>query len=384
MAQSHDRASQSFVGPSAIALQLEAPKAGHVLAPPLPHGEQGPDLLSDVLRIVKLSGALFFLADASFPWGVDVPRADAFAAILLPHAQHVVSYHVVLEGWGWASMPGVASVRFEAGDILVFPHGDPYSMLSMPDQAPEFDGEATVQFFREMVAGKLPFVVQEGGGGPERTQFVCGYLGCDVRPFNPVLSTLPRLLHVKRCPGAKESMLDGLIRFTLAEARNPPVGGGCIRLRLSELMFVEVVRQYLEMLPVHQTGWLAGLRDPAIGRVLSMLHERPAYPWTLSELAGRAGVSRPVLAARFAHLVGCPPMQYLTLWRMQIAARLLADGAMKVAAAANKVGYESEAAFSRAFKKAAGVPPAEWRSRHAPGVGRRSARWPERNGGPAL
>jgi AraC-like DNA-binding protein len=316
--------------------------------------------------MVKLTGALFFVVDASSPWGIEVPDAKAFAAIILPRAQHVVSYHIILKGLGWVVLPGVGSTRFEAGDILVFPHGDPYAMLSTPDQMPEFDSEATVQFFRDMAAGRLPFVIQEGGGGPVRAEFVCGYLGCDVRPFNPVLATLPRLLHVKRRTGGKGGMIDALIEFTLAEARTPRVGGASIRVRLSELMFVEVVRRYLETLPARQTGWLAGLRDPAIGRVLSMMHERPSRPWKLSELAEQAAVSRAVLAERFAHLVGCPPMQYLALWRMQVAARLLADGDVKVAAVGHEVGYESEAAFSRAFKKAAGVSPAAWRRHHAP------------------
>jgi AraC-like DNA-binding protein len=367
MAEPHDRASELLAGPSAMALQLEVPpNSGHAVAAPSLSGEHGADPLSDVLRMVKLTGALFFVVDASKPWGIEVPHADAFAAIILPRAQHVVSYHIILKGSGWAVMPGGASTRFEAGDILVFPHGDPYAMLSAPDQMPEFDSEATVQFFRDMAAGRLPFVIEEGGGGTDRTEFVCGYLGCDVRPFNPVLATLPRLLHVKRRAGGKGSMMDALIELTLAEARTPRVGGGCIRLRLSELMFVEVVRRYLETLPALQTGWLAGLRDPAIGRVLSMMHERPAHPWQLSELAEHAAVSRAVLAERFAHLVGCPPMQYLALWRMQVAARLLADGDVKVAAVGHEVGYESEAAFSRAFKKATGIPPSAWRRHHAP------------------
>jgi AraC-like DNA-binding protein len=313
--------------------------------------------------MVKLTGALFFLVEASSPWGIEVPDADKFAAIILPRAQHVVSYHIVLKGSGWAEIPGGDHVRFEAGDVLVFAHGDAYSMLSAPGQRPEYDEQATLQFFRAMAAGKLPFVIEEGGGGPERAQFVCGYLGCDIRPFNPVLATLPRLLHVKRQRAAPDGLLGRLIELTLMEAQTSQAGGASIRLRLSELMFVEVVRRHLETLSAGQTGWLSGLRDPAIGRVLSMLHAHPAHPWTLGELATRAGVSRAVAAERFTHLVGCPPIHYLTLWRMQIAARFLSDGAMKVAAVAHEVGYESEAAFSRAFKKITGVSPAAWRNR---------------------
>lgn len=346
-------------------VQLEDRSAGAASAaqPPSSWQMQGTDPLSDVLRTVKLTGALFFLTDASFPWGVEVPHPDAFSPVILPRAQHVVSYHIILKGAGWASIPGIASTWFEAGDILVFAHHDPYSMLSAPGQPPEFDADATVAFFREMAAGKLPFVIHEGGGGEPRSEFVCGFLGCDMRPFNPVLSTLPRLLRVRRSNAAQDSLLNSLIDITLTEARQPRVGGETIRLRLSELIFVEVLRQYLQSLPAHETGWLSGLRDPSIGKVLAMLHERPAHPWTLNELACQAGMSRAALAARFMHLVGHAPMEYLTLWRMQIAARLLADGWMKVASIGREIGYDSEAAFSRAFKRIVGLSPAAWRER---------------------
>ena len=157
--------------------------------------------------------------------------------------------------------------------------------------------------------------------------------------------------------------MDRLIDLTLAEVRGGGVGAECIRLGLSELIFIEVVRRYLATLDADQTGWLLGLRDPVIGRVLALLHDRPALAWTLEELAKQSGMSRSVLADRFAHLVGYPPMQYLTQWRMQLAARLLSDGAMKVAAVGQEVGYASEAAFSRTFKRIAGVSPTAWRER---------------------
>ncbi len=332
----------------------------------LPHpGDGRTDALSDVLRVVKLTGALFFISQASTPWGTEVPRAETFAPIILPRARHVVSYHIILKGSGWAGIPGVASTSFEAGDILVFPHGDPHSLLSAPGQPPEFDAAATLQFLRDMAAGKIPFVVQEGGGGPERTDIVCGFLACDMRPFNPVLATMPRLLHVKRRPEGQPDLLERLIELTLAEAQSDRAGRESIHMRLSELMFVEVVRRHLETQPMGQTGWLAGLRDASVGRALALLHRSPAHPWTLIELARQAGVSRAVLANRFAHLVGYPPMQYLTLWRMQVAAHLLAERSMKVAAVAYEVGYQSEAAFSRTFKKITGVTPAAWPIREA-------------------
>jgi AraC-like DNA-binding protein len=311
--------------------------------------------------MVKLRGAVFHLVEASFPWGVEIPRSSAYAPIILPRAQHAMSYHIILEGSGWAGIPGVASTWFEAGDILVLVHGDQYSLLSTPGQTPEFDVDATVAFFRNWMAGKLPFVTREGGGGAGGAVYVCGFLGCDVRPFNPVLSALPRLLRVRRSSTGEHDLLSRLIDLALTDARLPRAGGESIRLKLSELIFVEAVRLCLESLPAHGTGWLSGLRDPSVGKVLAMIHERPANSWTLNELAHRAGMSRAPLAARFTHLIGHAPMRYLALWRMQIAARLLADRATKVAAVGREVGYGSEAAFSRAFKKIVGVSPAAWR-----------------------
>jgi AraC-like DNA-binding protein len=157
-----------------------------------------------------------------------------------------------------------------------------------------------------------------------------------------------------------------LVEFAVAEPRAPTPGSDCIRLRIADLMFVEVVRRYLAALPAEQTGWLAALRDGIVGRALALLHGQPAHPWSLEELARRAAVSRSALAERFTHLVGQPPMQYLTRWRMQLAGRLLSDGGAKVSAVALAVGYDSEAAFSRAFKKAVGMAPAAWRKRQTP------------------
>ena len=344
-------------------MELRHPSAdgGRVDELPMLCQECGTDPLSDVLRTVKLTGAVFHLVDASLPWGVEIPPANAYSSIILPRAQHVISYHIILKGSGWAEIAGVASTWFEAGDILVMAHGDQYSLLSTPGQTAEYDVDATIAFFHEWMAGKLPFVTREGGGGVGGTKYVCGFLGCDMRPFNPVLSALPRLLRVKWDRKGQDDLLSRLIDLALTDARLPRMGGESIRLRLSELIFVEVVRLCLESLPARETGWLSGLRDPLIGKVLALLHERPAYQWTLNELAHEAGMSRAALAARFTHLIGRAPMQYLTLWRMQIAARLLADSSMKVAAVGREIGYESEAAFSRAFKKAVGLSPAAWR-----------------------
>jgi AraC-like DNA-binding protein len=324
----------------------------------------GIDPLSDVLRAVRLTGAVFFRVEATSPWVIEVPDTSALASVTLPRAQHVISYHVVTRGSCSGALLGAAPVRLEEGDVLVLPHGDPYVMSISPGMRGGPDMAEVLAFLAQMVAGRLPFTVAEGGGGPEQLGLVCGFLGCDVHPFNPLLAALPRLLHVRQAfaPG---DPLGRLIDFAIAESRERRAGGECVRLRLSELMFVEVVRRYLAGLPAEQTGWLAGLRDRIVGRALALLHARPGEAWTLEMLAKDVGLSRSALAERFTHFVGDPPMQYLGRWRMQAAARLLADGQAKVSAVALQVGYDSEAAFSRAFKKLAGVPPATWRSRYA-------------------
>ena len=320
------------------------------------------DVLSDVLRTVRLTGALFFPMEVSSPWIDAVPRASDFASILLPGAQHVVSYHIIRTGQCWAAVGEEPPVRLQAGDVFVVPHGDPYTMASAPDLRPTMPPESVLEFFREMATTSAPLVVSEGGGGPERAEVVCGFLGCDLRPFNPVLEALPHALYLggpsERTTNDRVSQL---VEIALAESREGQSGARCVLLHLSELLFVEVVRRCLHSLSGEQIGWLAGLRDPVAGHALALLHHRPADPWSLEGLAKEVGVSRSLLAERFSDFVGQPPMRYLTRWRVQLACRLLHDSAAKVSSVAFDVGYQSEAAFSRAFKAVVGTSPAAWR-----------------------
>ena len=213
-------------------------------------------------------------------------------------------------------------------------------------------------------SARYPETVVLGNDGPRGTSFVCGFLGCDRRPFNPLLATLPHRVHVRGMSGA---WLGNFTRQLTDASRLGRPGGDAVLTRLAELMFIEVLRRYLDELPPEQTGWLAGLRDEVVGRVLALLHDRPGHPWTLEELAREAASSRSQVAKRFAELVGQPPMQYLAQWRMQVAANLLVQSGAKVATIATEVGYDSEAAFSRAFKKATGLAPGAWReARRAP------------------
>jgi AraC-like DNA-binding protein len=324
----------------------------------------GFDVLSDMLRTVRLTGAMLFVVEAATPWVSWAPQAEDFRRVVLPAAQHLISLHIVTHGGCWAGLMDAPPQRLETGDVLVVPHGDAYYLADPPEAERTYGHVEAVSFFREMAAGKMPSTVIEGGDGPVKSQFICGFLGCDLWPFNPVLSALPRVLRVR--PAAPETDgLPHLIAFALRELREDRSGGQVVKLRMAELLFVEVMRRYLEALPNEQTGWLAGLRDPLVARALALLHAAPAHGWTLDAIAAQAATSRSVLAERFVHLIGQPPIQYLRELRMQLACRLLAKDGAKVVSVAAAVGFESEAAFSRAFKKSVGLSPYEWRRQQA-------------------
>ena len=312
------------------------------------------DALSDVLRAVRLTGAIFFDIRASEPWVAETPLGEAIVGTMFPGSEHLISYHVITQGHCWACVPGEPPMELEAGDIIVLPHGDTHVLSSTPGLRRTPD----MSLYRIPKDGQLPISISMGDSQETHAHFVCGFLGCDARPYNPLLTALPRVIRVSdHVSGA----LAAYVQFALAESNGPRLGGQAVLGRLSELMFVDVVRRYLETLPPDRTDWLAGLRDPFVGRALGALHRNPAREWTIETLARKVGLSRSALAERFTQFVGQPPMQYLTNWRMQLAANHLLSGTESIAVIANRVGYESEAAFSRAFKKAVGKPPSQWR-----------------------
>lgn len=319
----------------------------------------GTDALSDVLRAVRLTGAIFFKVDARDPWVAETPPVTVCAPHVLPMAEHVIEYHVVRCGTCWGGLLDAAPVRLEEGDVIAFPQGDPHVLSSAPGMRLPPDLAALRS--AAAAAATRPYVMSVGEPGPATVSIICGFLGCDARPFNPLLGALPRMLHLRTRSERDGSWLGHLVGAAFAEATEGRIGGGSIVARLSELMFVELVRRHVEAMPPEATGWFAGLRDPHVGRALNLLHGRPVEPWTLERLAREVGLSRSSLAERFARLIGQPPMQYLARWRMQLASGLLADGNRQVAQVAAEVGYDSEAAFSRAFSKMVGVPPAAWR-----------------------
>lgn len=318
------------------------------------------DPLSDVLRAVRLKGAVFFDIDATEPFAAEAPPASTVAPYVIRGAQQVIEFHVITKGSCWAGVVGEPPVRLHAGDVIVFPHGDPHAITSEWGMRDPID----MSVYRAAHV-RLPISVHKGPPGDPDVRMICGFIGCDQQPFNPLLASLPRVLldHVSgRTNGV---WISQFIEHAVEESRSARAGSLVVLAKLSELMFLEVVRRHLESLPEDRSGWLGALRDPVIGRAIALLHERPAHPWTVEELARASGASRSGLAERFHTLVGMPPMQYLAQWRIQLAAGLLANSTAGIASIAAEVGYESEAAFHRAFKKAVGLAPGAWRRRHA-------------------
>jgi AraC-like DNA-binding protein len=314
------------------------------------------DPLSDLLRVVRLDGAFFYAVEAAEPWSVMTVAAPELLPRIMPAAEHLISYHILTDGRCYGGLADEEQVELLPGDVIVFPHGDAYVMSSGRGVriGPNVNTGAPARYPHTVVLGKK---------GPRSASFLCGFLGCDRRPFNPLLAALPRRMHMR---GMSNDWLDGFTRRLTEESRLGRAGADGVLTRLAELMFLDVLRRYLEDLPPGQTGWLAGLRDEVVGRALALLHSRPGHPWTLPELAREVASSRSNVAKRFAEIVGQPPMQYLAQWRMQVAANLLAQSGAKVATIGAEVGYDSEAAFSRAFKKATGLAPGAWREARRP------------------
>ena len=324
------------------------------------------DTLSDLLRNVRLRGAVFYYVSFRDQWSVEAPAASEIAGAVLPGCEHVMEYHMLKKGNGWAAVSGQSPVKISAGDIVMFPQGDRHVITSTPGKEPlrqtadwvfslrNEPKPVPISFHHGVLNAGTALPVEEA-----ETIAVCGFLGCDLRPFNPLISALPRILHL---PAARAGDWVGhVINQAVVESNNPNPGGDAVLERLAEMMFVDSARRYLQDLPEDATGWLAGLRDRYVGKALELLHERAEQPWTLDTLANEVGLSRSALHERFVHCLGLAPMQYLANWRIQLGARLLRESNRKVATIAQEVGYDSEAAFSRAFRRVVGMPPAAWR-----------------------
>ena len=314
------------------------------------------DALSDVLRVIRLAGGVFLEAEFTAPWRFDgkVPADQCKPFLVAP--RHVIASHFIVEGRMLLRVDGGEIIEVRAGELVLLPHNDAHSFGS--------DLDAAVIPAREVIRppGAGGIVRIKVGGGGEATQMLCGFLGSETS-FSPLLSALPPVLKLDVRATASGAWIESSFRFAAGEIAAGRVGSTTVIAKLSELLFVEAVGQYVASLPAERRGWLAGLRDPHIGRALALLHARPGDDWTAEALALEVGMSRSVLAERFTSLIGQPPIQYLTLWRMQLAEERLREGRGSLAQIASAVGYESEAAFSRAFKREFGVAPGQWRKK---------------------
>ena len=324
------------------------------------------------------STAPFFTTASSPRPGVRTnPTRARWHPISRPTSKHVIIFHLLTEGRGYARVEGDdRPVPLTAGDIVVFPHGDAHIMGNGSPVAPMDN------------ASELKRVLSEGltvsrcGGGGALTKFICGYMTCEPQLSRVFLGGLPPILKVNIRNDASGQWLEQSIRYSVDNADASRPGGEAVLAKLSEVLFVETLRRYIALLPPEQTGWLAGVRDPEVGKALALLHRKPAHPWTIAALANEVGISRSVLAERFRRYLSETPIAYLTRWRLQLGAQLLTSTSNSVAQIAAEVGYESEPSFNRAFKREFGLPPARFRSqsksarssavRHASTTSRRS------------
>ena len=316
------------------------------------------DALSQTLSVVRLVGAIFLHGRFTAPWCYQSPHADTAAPYLEPTAERVVIFHMITEGECWVEMGNAPPMRLVAGDAVLFPQGDAHRMGSEPGLAP-----ASGARLNEVLA-RRPRLLSYGGGGAT-TKLICGYLACDDRLARMLLTGLAPVVKVGVRGSNSGIWLEASLRYALAEARSPRPGGHGVLAKLAEVLFIEVLRIHMNAQADGRTGWLAGVNDRVVGAALRALHAEPAHTWTLDELARVANSSRSVLAERFQHIVGQAPMQYLAQWRMLLASNLLARSNAPLARIAQAVGYQTDTAFSRAFSREYGLPPAAWRRQKA-------------------
>jgi AraC-like DNA-binding protein len=325
------------------------------------------DALSEALKSVHMTGAIFYHAECTAPWGFRVPPLEKVAHVLAPGTERLIGYHLVTEGEALVRFPEadveIPDMEVHAGDILILPPRTGHTVSNGQPASFVESGESLGKF----LVGDLR-TMRLGGGGAT-TRFVCGYFGCERHADRLFLAGLPEMIQINLRGDPAGEWLESSLRHLVSEAgRNRP-GQSILLAKMAEALFIETLRRYMAQLPPEQTGWLAGAQDPVVGAVLAALHRNPCNNWTLDELASEAASSRSVVAERFSRFLGEPPLAYLARWRRQLAARLLQTTRKTVIEVASDVGYESEAAFNRAFKREFGVPPGQFRKSTRPSNG---------------
>jgi AraC-like DNA-binding protein len=319
--------------------------------------------LLDILRTMRLSGGIFLDCEFTAPWCVTTTAIGPDEAGLLGMSvpAHVIAYHYVTRGRMLLQFGQLPPISVEAGEIVVFPTSDDHKLGSDMNLEPIGAKELVLPPSNGSMAR-----IDHGGGGAS-THIMCGFLGTDT-PNDPLIELLPDVLKLAVRDGAAGDWIETSLRFAAQEMASGRPGSPAILAQLAECLFMEAVRRYVDSTPPVEHGWIAGLRDPAISRALALLHARKDYRWTSHELAREIGLSRSAFAERFARVMGEPPMRYLARLRLRHAARRLRASHESVARIAFEAGYESEAAFSRAFRRELGVPPAIWRAQSADGA----------------
>ena len=316
------------------------------------------DPLSEVLRSVRLTGGVFLSARFTAPWGVDVKMTAEDCVPFLSKPAQMIGYHVVVEGRLLVALDGEPAVEVGAGEIVLFPRNDPHTLASGPGIKPV----PARQLIEPSAKNGILQISYGGGGSP--TRIVCGFLASD-ETYNPLISSLPKALKIDVKEGAAREWIEASVRFAAGELAEGRLASSSIMSRLSESLLIEAVRQYSSTLPDDQVGWLKGLRDPYVGRALALIHQNICEALTAGGLAKEVALSRSAFAQRFTSLVGVPPMRYLTIWRLQTAKLNLRETSKTISQIAHSAGYDSEEAFSRAFKREFGLPPARWRDQPA-------------------
>lgn len=314
------------------------------------------DAFSEILSGLKLNGALYFSAEFSAPWSFSSPPSTALSELLALGATHVVIYHLLIEGNAIVRLADEQSLQLEPGDVVVLPQGDAHEMTSGKGATAALQSSAILSRIKARDLSPV-----HAGGGGVTSRFACGYMACDPYIGRPILNGLPPLFKVNIRADRSGQWLENSILHLVGEAGSGEVGSAAMLSKLSEALFVDTLRRYIAALPDQQVGWLAGTRDPIVGKSLELLHKRVAHSWTIADLSDEVGISRSALIERFTRYLSEPPMTYLTRWRLQLAARSLAMTSRGVAEIAAEVGYESEAAFNRAFKREFGDPPGKYR-----------------------